>query len=401
MNNLRNINVKGKKVLVRADFNAPLSEKGEVTDDFRLKKAMPTLKYLRSNGAKIIIITHLGRPQGKDLQFSIRPIARRLFELIGGRVKFVNDTIGKNVEREISQMEEGDIIVLENLRFYKEEKENSEEFSQQLARLGDLFVQDGFGVCHRSHASIVGVTKFLPSYPGLLLEEEIRVLSNALVSPDRPLVSIIGGAKVSTKTRVIERLLDRSDYLLLGGKIANSLLVAKGQCIKDLLSEDEEDLMEVVKGIDLTSPKLHLPVDGIMALNDFNEEYSRVGAVGTVRREEGIFDIGPETIQKYRAILSEAKTIIWNGPLGLFERKPFDKGTEDIAKMIGEINSQVFSIVGGGETVEAIQRLGIEDQFDHVSTGGGAMLDFMAGKDLPGIVALEENSNNKKENVED
>lgn len=400
MNNLRNTNVKGKKVLVRADFNAPLTEKGEVNDDFRIKKAIPTLEYLRANGAKIIIITHLGRPQGKDLQYSIRPIARRLFELIGGRVKFVNDTVGKNVEAEISQMEEGDIVVLENLRFYKEEKENSEEFSHQLAQLGDIFVQDGFGVCHRAHASIVGVTKLLPSYPGLLLEEEIRVLSNALISPDRPLVSIIGGAKVSTKTRVIERLLDKSDYLLLGGKIANSLLVAKGQCIKDLLSEDEENLMEVVKGIDLTSPKLHLPIDGIMALHDFNEEYSRIGAVGTVRREEGIFDIGPETVEKYRAILSEAKTIIWNGPLGLFEQKPFDEGTIAIAKMIGEINSQVFSIVGGGETVEAIQQLGIMDQFDFVSTGGGAMLDFMAGKDLPGIMALEENSNKKKD-VED
>jgi len=400
MNNLRNTNVKGKKVLVRADFNAPLTEKGEVNDDFRIKKAIPTLEYLRANGAKIIIITHLGRPQGKDLQYSIRPIARRLFELIGGRVKFVNDTVGKNVEAEISQMEEGDIVVLENLRFYKEEKENSEEFSRQLAQLGDIFVQDGFGVCHRAHASIVGVTKLLPSYPGLLLEEEIRVLSNALISPDRPLVSIIGGAKVSTKTRVIERLLDKSDYLLLGGKIANSLLVAKGQCIKDLLSEDEENLMEVVKGIDLTSPKLHLPIDGIMALHDFNEEYSRIGAVGTVRREEGIFDIGPETVEKYRAILSEAKTIIWNGPLGLFEQKPFDEGTIAIAKMIGEINSQVFSIVGGGETVEAIQQLGIMDQFDFVSTGGGAMLDFMAGKDLPGIMALEENSNKKKD-VED
>ncbi len=400
MNNLRNTNIKGKRVLVRVDFNAPLGENGEVTDDFRIKKAMPTLEYLRANGAKIIVITHLGRPNGKESQYSIRPIARRLFELIGGRVKFLNETIGKNVEKEISQMEEGDIIVLENLRFYKEEKENNEDFSRQLARLGDLFVQDGFGVCHRAHASIVGVTKFLPSYPGLLLEEEIRVLSNALVSPDRPLVSIIGGAKVSTKTRVIERLLDKSDYLLLGGKIANSLLVAKGQCIKDLLSADEEDLMEVVKGIDLTSPKLHLPVDGIMALHDFSEEYSRVGAVGTVRREEGIFDIGPETLEKYRAILSEAKTIIWNGPLGLFEKKPFDKGTTEIARMIGEINSQVFSIVGGGETVEAIQQLGIMDQFDFVSTGGGAMLDFMAGKDLPGIIALEENSNIKKD-VED
>jgi phosphoglycerate kinase len=400
MNNLRNTNVKGKKVLVRVDFNAPLGENGEVNDDFRIRKAIPTLEYLRNNGAKVIVISHLGQPKGRDLKYSIRPIARKLWELIGGRIKFVNDTIGKGVEREISQMEEGDIAILENLRFYKGEEENSEDFSHELAKLGDLFVQDGFGVCHRNHASMAGVTKLLPSYPGLLLEEEIRVLSNALISPDRPLVSIIGGAKVSTKTRVIERLLDKSDYLLLGGKIANSLLVAKGQCIKDLLSEDEEDLMEVVKGIDLTSPKLHLPIDGIMALNNFEEEYSRTGAVGMVRREEGIFDIGPETIEKYRSVLSEAKTIIWNGPLGLFEKEPFDKGTMEIARMIGENNNQVFSIVGGGETVEAIQKLGIENQFDHVSTGGGAMLDFMAGKDLPGIVALEENSN-KKKNVED
>ncbi len=397
MNNLRNIDVGGKRVLVRVDFNAPLTKEGEVSDNFRIKKAIPTLEYLRNKGAKVIIITHLGQPEGKDLKYSIRPIARRLWELMSGRVKFINDTIGKAVEKEISQMKDGDIVVLENLRFYKGEEENSEEFSRQLARLGDVFVQDGFGVCHRSHSSMIGVTKFLPSYPGLLLEEEIRILSNALVSPDRPLVSIIGGAKVSTKTRVIERLLDKSDYLLLGGKIANSLLVAKGQCIKDLLSSDEENLMEVVKGIDLTSPKLHLPIDGIMALSNFEEEYSRIGAVGTVRREEGIFDVGPETIEKYRAILGEAKTVIWNGPLGLFEKKPFNKGTVDIAKMIGAINSQVFSIVGGGETVEAIQQLGIENQFDHVSTGGGAMLDFMAGKDLPGIMALEENSNKKKD----
>jgi phosphoglycerate kinase len=231
MNNLRNIDVGGKRVLVRVDFNAPLTKEGEVSDNFRIKKAIPTLEYLRNKGAKVIIITHLGQPEGKDLKYSIRPIARRLWELMSGRVKFINDTIGKAVEKEISQMKDGDIVVLENLRFYKGEEENSEEFSRQLARLGDVFVQDGFGVCHRSHSSMIGVTKFLPSYPGLLLEEEIRILSNALVSPDRPLVSIIGGAKVSTKTRVIERLLDKSDYLLLGGKIAISLLVAKGQCI--------------------------------------------------------------------------------------------------------------------------------------------------------------------------
>lgn len=397
MNNLRNISVKGKKVLVRCDFNSPLGEGGKVEDDFRIRKTIPTIEYLRNNGAKIILISHLGEPKGKDVNFSLRSVAKRLWELVQGNVKFVNDTIGKAVQKEINAMKEGEVIVLENLRFYKGEKENDDKFSQELAKLADIFVQDGFGVCHRPHASIIGVPKYLPSYPGLLLEEEIRILSNALVSPDRPLVSIIGGAKVSTKTRVIERLLDKSDYLLLGGKIANSLLVAKGICIKDSLNQDEENLMEVVKGINLTSPKLHLPIDGIMALSNFEEEYSRTGAVGTLRREEGIYDIGPETIEKYRAVLSEAKTIIWNGPLGFFEKKPFDKGTTDIAKLIGQINSQVFSIVGGGETVEAIQKLGIENQFDHISTGGGAMLDFMAGKDLPGLVALEENSKNKND----
>jgi len=400
MNNLRNISVKGKKVLVRCDFNSPLGEGGKVEDDFRIRKSIPTLEYLRKNGAKIIIISHLGEPKGKDVKFSLRTIAKKLWDLFGGSVKFVNDTIGSGVEKEINAMKEGEAIVLENLRFYKGEKDNDDKFARELAKLADIFVQDGFGVCHRAHASMVGVPKYLPSYPGLLLEDEIRVLSNALITPERPLVSIIGGAKVSTKTRVIERLLDKSDYLLLGGKIANSLLVAKGICIKDLLSEDEEDLMEAVKGINLTSPKLHLPIDGMMALANFEEEYSRTGAVGTVRREEGIYDIGPETIEKYRAILSEAKTVIWNGPLGFFEKPPFDKGTTEIAKMIGQINSQVFSVVGGGETVEAIQKLGIENQFDHVSTGGGAMLDFMAGKDLPGIVALEENSK-KKSNDED
>ncbi|MFA5714452.1 MAG: phosphoglycerate kinase [Candidatus Paceibacterota bacterium] len=400
MNNLRNINVRGKRVLVRCDLNGPFGPDGKVEDDFRIRKSIPTLEYLRSNGAKIIIISHLGRPKGKDLTFSLRSVAKRLWELFQGNVKFVNDTIGRGVEKEIKAMKEGEVIVLENLRFYDEEKENDDKFSKSLARLADIFVQDGFGVCHRAHASMVGVTKYLPSYPGMLLEDELRVLSNSLITPDRPLVSIIGGAKVSTKTRVVERLLDKSDYLLLGGKIANSLLVAKGICIKDSLSQDEENLMEVVKGINLTSPKLHLPIDGMMGLANFEEEYSRVGAVGTLRREEGIYDIGPETIEKYKAILSEAKTIIWNGPLGLFEKPPFDKGTIEIAKMIGQINSKVFSVVGGGETVELIQKLGIENQFDHISTGGGAMLDFMAGKELPGIVALEESSK-KKNNDED
>lgn len=388
MKNLRNKNIKGLKVLVRCDLNVPIRN-GKVLDDFRIKKLIPTIDYLRNQGAKIILITHLGEPKGRDLSFSVRPVAKRLWELVQGRLKFVNDTIGKNVEKEIDEMKEGDIVVLENLRFYKEEKQNDDNFSRSLARLGDIFVQDAFGACHRNHSSIVGITKYIDSFPGLLLEEEIRVLSDALVSPDRPLVSIVGGFKVSSKIKVIKSLLDKSDYLLLGGRVANSLLISKGLYVKDLLSSEEEELMEVAKEINLTDPKLQLPIDGVMGLINFDEDYSRIGGIGSIRKEEDVYDIGPETIEKYKNILSTAKTIIWNGPLGYFEKEKFSKGTEEIAKMIGQINREVFSIVGGGETVEAIQKLGIENQFDHISTGGGAMLDFIAGKELPGIKALE------------
>jgi len=388
MKNLRNKNIKGLKVLVRCDLNVPIRN-GKVLDDFRIKKLIPTIDYLRNQGAKIILITHLGEPKGRDLSFSVRPVAKRLWELVQGRLKFVNDTIGKKVEKEIDEMKEGDIVVLENLRFYKEEEQNDDNFSRSLARLGDIFVQDAFGACHRNHSSIVGITKYIDSFPGLLLEEEIRVLSDALVSPDRPLVSIVGGFKVSSKIKVIKSLLDKSDYLLLGGRVANSLLISKGLYVKDLLSSEEEELMEVAKEINLTDPKLQLPIDGVMGLINFDENYSRIGGIGSIRKEEDVYDIGPETIEKYKNILSTAKTIIWNGPLGYFEKEKFSKGTEEIAKMIGQINREVFSIVGGGETVEAIQKLGIENQFDHISTGGGAMLDFIAGKELPGIKALE------------
>jgi len=388
MNNIRNKNIKGLKVLVRCDLNVPIRD-GKVLDDFRIKKFIPTIKYLRDNGAKIILITHLGQPKGRDLAFSVRPVARRLWELVSGRVKFINDTIGSKVEKEIDGMLEGDIVVLENLRFYKGEEQNDDEFSKKLAQLGDIFVQDAFGACHRNHSSIVGVNKYLNSFPGLLLEEEIRVLSDALVSPDRPLVSIVGGFKVSSKIKVIKRLLEKSDYLLLGGRVANSLLISKGIYVKDLLSSEEEELMEVAKEINLADSKLQLPIDGVMGLSNFDEDYKRIGGIGSIRKEEDVLDIGPETIEKYKNILSGAKTIIWNGPLGYFEKEKFSKGTEEIARIIGQINNEVFSIVGGGETVEAIQKLGIENQFDHISTGGGAMLDFIAGKELPGIKALE------------
>lgn len=388
MNNIRNKNIKGVRALVRCDLNVPIRN-GKVCDDFRIKKFIPTINYLREKEAKIILITHLGQPDGRDLNYSVRSIAKRLWELIQGKVGFINDTIGSKVEREIETMSNGDVLVLENLRFYKEEEQNDNDFSKKLAQLGDIFIQDAFGVCHRNHSSIVGINKHIPSFPGLLLEEEIRILSDALVSPERPLVSIIGGFKVSTKIKVIKSLLEKSDYLLLGGKVANSLLLSKGIYVKDFLTEEEEELMDVSNEIELFNPKLQLPADGVMGLVNFDEEYMRVGSIGNIRRDEDVFDIGPETIEKYKNILREAKTIIWNGPLGYFEKDKFSKGTEEIAKMIGQMNSEVFSIVGGGETVEAIQKLGIENQFDHISTGGGAMLDFIAGKDLPGIIALE------------
>jgi 3-phosphoglycerate kinase len=390
MNNLRRENVKGKRVLVRCDLNVPFDEKGNIGDDFRIRVVAPTISYLRDNGAKIIVISHLGQPKSRDERFTLKPEAKRLWEIIGGRVKFLNEIIGKKVEEEVKRMQEGDVLVLENLRFNKGETENDPKFAAALASLADIFVQDGFGVCHREHASVVGVPKLLPSFAGFALEKEIKVLSDVLVNPERPLVSIIGGVKISTKAKVIERLLDKSDQLLMGGKIANSLLVAKGLCIKDSLSQDDEDLADAVKGIDLNNTKLHLPVDGVMALANFEEEYSRIGAVGTLRREEGIFDIGPETVEKFRMILNEAKTVIWNGPLGFFERPEFSKGTLEVAKIIALNNDKVFSVVGGGETVEAIHQLNMESNFDHISCGGGAMLDFLAGKDLPGINALEQ-----------
>ncbi len=401
MNNLRTADIKGKRVLVRCDLNVPIDAKGNITDDFRIRKFAPTIEFLRNGGAKIILLSHLGQPKTKDLRFSLRPESRRLWELIGGKVRFLNETIGKNVEREIGRMEEGEVIVLENIRFCKGEEENDPKLAKELASLADIFIQDGFGVCHRKHASVVAITEFLPSYPGLLLEEEIRILSDVLVKPDRPLVSIIGGVKISTKAKVIERLLDKSDYLLMGGKTANSLLTAKGICVRDSLSQEDEDLAEAVKGIDLTSPKLHLPVDGIMALSDSEEEYLRIGAVCTLRREEGIFDIGPDTIEKFRMIINEARTVIWNGPLGFFEKEKFSKGTLEIARIIAQNNDRLFSVVGGGETVEAIHQLGMENGFDHISSGGSAMLDFLAGKDLVGITALAESGKKKEINDED
>ncbi|MFA5086815.1 MAG: phosphoglycerate kinase [Candidatus Paceibacterota bacterium] len=388
MLNLKNIDFKGKQVLVRCDFNVPLGENGEISDDFRIKKAIPTIDYLRERADAVILISHLGRPQGKELKFSLRPVAKRLSEMMNIEVKLLDDPIGPELKKKIDAMNNHEVILLENIRFYKEEKENNPEFAKQLASLGDVFVEDGFGVCHRAHASTYGVPQLLPAAPGFLLQEEMDVFDKVMSNPERPFIAIIGGVKISTKTRLIKKLLEKADNLLVGGKIANSILVVKGYCIKDKWTAEEDKLMDLIDTVDLTSPKLHLPVDGVMALSDLNEDYSRIGAVGTVRKEEDIFDIGPETVEKFKDIIKEAKTIIWNGPLGYYENDDFRRGTNEIMKAISE--SGAYSIIGGGDTADIVHQLKMDNQFDYISTGGGAMLDYISGEDMPGIKVLQK-----------
>jgi len=387
MKTIKQLDVRDQKVLVRCDFNVPLDEKGDVSDDFRIKKTIPTIKYLIEKNAKVILISHLGSPKGKDPKLSLRPVAAELSRLLGSEVKFLNDCVGPEVEKAVSQMKKREVILLENLRFYKEEKENDHVFAGNLAKLADIFIQDGFAVCHRPHASVVGVATILPSGAGLLLEREMEVLNKTLEDPTRPLVAIIGGAKISTKIKVIKRFLNKADHLLLGGKIANTILAIKGICVREPLPDEAEEVLKDVEAIKLTDPKLHLPVDGVMSLAKTDEKYLRTGAVGTVKKEESIFDVGPETIESFKNIISSAKMVVWNGPLGYAEVSPFERSSIEIAKAIK--NSGAFSILGGGETVELVSKLGMIDDFNHVSTGGGAMLSFFSGDSMPGIEILK------------
>ena len=387
MKTIRDFNFEGKRVLVRCDFNVPLSQGGEILDDFRIRQTIPTIEYLIKNGAKVILMSHLGDPQeNQKSKFSLKPVALRLEKLLKKRVKFLEDCLSQKVEKEMGKMKEREVVLLENLRFHKEEKENDEKFAQRIAALGEIFINDAFGVSHRNQASVVGLPKYLPSGAGILLEKEIKVLSRVLEKPLHPLVAIIGGVKIETKIKVIEKFLQIADHLLIGSKIAETILVAKEILVGRKFPEEE--ILERIKKIDLTNPKLHLPTDGMMALASLNEKYSRIGAVGTLRKEEEIFDIGPETIRMFFEIIKTAKMIIWNGPPGYFEKPPFDTGTKKIAEAICR-NYSAFKIAGGGETDSFLHQSGLREKFDHVSTGGGAMLEFLSGKKLPGIEALK------------
>jgi phosphoglycerate kinase len=386
MKTLKDFDFKRKRVLVRCDFNVPLDEKGNVLDDFRIGQTIPTIEYLIEKGAKIILMSHLGKPEGKVVKnLKLNPIQEKLMEYLDLSVTKAENCIGKEIEKWTSKMQPGEILLLENLRFHKEEEEGDLIFAKELSQLGDIYINDAFSVCHREHASIVGIPKYLPSGIGLLFEKEIKVLSKVLEKPWKPLVVIVGGVK-TVKIKLIEQFFKRADHLLLGGDIANLILSTKGISLSQFLVE-KEVLKEIAK-IDLTNPKIHLPIDGIISLVDYQQGYIREGGIGSIRKEEKVYDIGPETIKIFSEIIKTAKMIIWSGPLGMYEEKRFEEGTKRIGEQIAR-NHLAFKIAGGGDTVSALNKFGLLDKFDHVSTGGGAMLEFLSGKKLVGIEALK------------
>lgn len=383
-------NLKNKKVLVRVDFNVPIGGDGTVDskEDWRIKAVLPTIRYLLKKQAKIILMAHLGRPEKKleirnwKLGYSLRPTSNRLEELLNHKIKFIDDCIGDKVKNEVEKMQAGEIILLENLRFHKEEEENDEKFAKELASLGDIYINDGFSDSHRAHASICAITKFLPSYAGLLLEKEVRVLSSAINNPKRPATVIIGGAKAETKVPVIEYLMDKFDHVIVGGVVANAILKAKGIDTGESLINGVD--MNRVKKINLESNKLRIPVDVIVC--DSEGKSIALLAVGKVG-DNKILDIGTESVNLYSKIISDSKTIIWNGPMGMFEDKNFAFGTREIAKAI--VKSKGYKIIGGGDTIAALDKFGCLDNIDYICAGGGAMLEFFSGKKLPGLEALE------------
>jgi phosphoglycerate kinase len=386
---LDQVELKGKRVFIRVDFNVPLDEKNEITDDTRITLSLPTLRFVIEAGGKAILASHLGRPKGKkEPKYSLAPVAMRLSQLLGQKVTLANDCIGEEVRKLVEKMGERDVLLLENLRFHPEEEKNDETFSKALASLGEIYVNDAFGTAHRAHASTTGMTRFLKTVAaGFLMKEEIESLEKALVNPQKPYVAILGGAKVSDKIGVIQNLLDKVTTLLIGGGMAYTFLKAKGFEVGKSLVEENQlgfsmGLLEKAKG----KVKFLLPSDHIAA------ERMDLKAEKKIVKNEGIpsgwvcLDIGPETVRAFSEEIKGAQTIVWNGPMGVFEMEPFSQGTFAIARAIS--NSSAFSIVGGGDSVAAVNKAGVADRISHISTGGGASLEFLEGKKLPGIEAL-------------
>lgn len=380
------LDVKGKKVLVRVDFNVPLAE-GKVGDDSRIQAALPTIQYLLDHGAAVILCSHLGRPKGVDLAFSMRPVAEHLGTLIDAPVAFAEDCVGEPAETSAAALQPGQVLVLENTRFHDGEKKNDPEMAKQMASLADLYVNDAFGSAHRAHASTAGVTDHLPAAAGFLLEKEIKYLGNAIAEPERPFVTILGGAKVSDKIGVIENLLEKSDHILIGGGMANTFFKAQGYQMADSLVE--EDVLDTAKALlEKAGGKLVLPVDVVIADAFDKDAADQVMEVGDVPPGWRVLDIGPKTVAAFGEIIADAGTVVWNGPMGVFEFEKFAKGTFAIAKAISD--SSATSIIGGGDSISAIKKSGLDEKITHISTGGGASLEMLEGKLLPGLAALDD-----------
>lgn len=390
---IRDVNVEGKRVFVRCDFNVPLDENGKITDENRIQGALPTIKYLLDHGAKVVLASHLGRPKnGPEAKFSLKPVAERLNQLLGGKVTMANDVIGEDAQKKVAALKNGEAVLLENVRFHKEEEKNDPEFAKKLASFADIFVNDAFGTAHRAHASTEGISHFVKtSVAGFLIEKELKVMGGALADPKRPFVAILGGAKVSDKIGVINNLLEKVDKLLIGGAMAYTFIVAKGGKVgMSKLEADKVDLAkELLEKAKAKGVELYLPVDTVIAQEFKADAESKVCETMAIPDGWEGLDIGPKTAELFAGVIKTAKTVIWNGPMGVFEFPKFAVGTKAVAQALAD-NPKAITIIGGGDSAAAIEQLGYADKVTHISTGGGASLEFLEGKVLPGIACLND-----------
>lgn len=388
---IKDIDLKGKRVFCRVDFNVPMQD-GKISDETRIKAALPTITYLIEQGAKVILASHLGRPKGQVVEeLRLSPVAERLSEHLGKEVKTATEAYGDSVKSVISDMKEGDVILLENVRFYPGEEKNDPELAKAFAELADVYVNDAFGAAHRAHASTEGIAKHLPAVAGLLMEKELSVLGKALSTPERPFTAIIGGAKVKDKIGVIENLLEKVDHLIIGGGLGYTFVKAQGHEVgTSLLEEDKIELAKsFIESAKEKGVKLHLPVDVVITAEFSPDADTEIVDIDSIPSDKMALDIGPKTSQMYADIIKDSKLVIWNGPMGVFEFDKFANGTKKVAEALADAND-TYSIIGGGDSAAAAEKFGLAEKMSHISTGGGASLEFMEGKELPGVTALND-----------